>query len=168
MAESVHDKLKRVRAPRVHLTYEVELDGAVQDRELPFVVGVMGDFSGDPTQPLKSMKERKFIQVDRDNFDQVMERMTPGLSMKVDNTLADDGSQIQVDLAFNKMEDFTPTQVAMQIEPLRKLLETREKLNELAAKVDRSDELEGLLENILQNDDEIKKLNDQLGGDESQ
>ena len=88
MAESIHEKLKRVRKPRVHITYEVETEGAVVEKELPFVVGVLGDFSGNPTEPLKAMKDRKFIQIDRDNINDVMKRMTPGLNMRVENTLA--------------------------------------------------------------------------------
>ena len=93
MSASIHDKLNRVRKPRVHITYEVETEGAEVVRELPFVVGVLGDFSGDPTEPLKPLKDRKFIQIDRDNFNDVMARMTPGLKPKVENTLAGDGSR---------------------------------------------------------------------------
>src|SRR5271165_4410794 len=114
MAESIHEKLKRVRKPRVHITYEVETEGAEILRELPFVVGVLGDFSGDPTQPLRPLSERKFIQIDRDNFDEVMARMTPGLNLKVDNKLADDGTQMSVQLAFDKLDDFEPACIAQQ------------------------------------------------------
>jgi type VI secretion system protein ImpB len=96
VGSSIHDKLKRVRKPRVHITYEVETEGAAVVRELPFVVGVMGDFSGNPSEPLKPLKDRKFVQIDRDNFNDVMARMTPGAKFKVDNTLANDGSQIAV------------------------------------------------------------------------
>ena len=103
---SIHDKLGRVRKPRVHITYQVETEGAVAEKELPFVVGVMGDFSGNPTKPLKSLKDRKFIQIDRDNFDDVLTRMTPGLDLKVENTLAGDGSQMAVNLEFKSMADF--------------------------------------------------------------
>ena len=111
MSASIHDKLNRVRKPRVHITYDVETEGAQIQRELPFVVGVMGDFSGDPTAPLKPMADRKFTQIDRDNFNDVMASMTPGLKLKVDNTLAGDGSQMAVDLKFNKIEDFEPAQL---------------------------------------------------------
>src|ERR1700710_495997 len=106
MSGSIHDKLNRVRKPRVHITYDVETEGAQVMRELPFVVGVMGDFSGDPTQPLRPLADRKFIQIDRDNFDDVMARMPPGLALKVDNKLADDGTQMAVNLTFSAMEDF--------------------------------------------------------------
>ncbi|HYZ64301.1 MAG TPA: type VI secretion system contractile sheath small subunit, partial [Acetobacteraceae bacterium] len=108
MSASIHEKLARVRRPRVHITYEVETEGAEVVRELPFVVGVVGDFSGDPTQPLRPFGERKFVQIDRDNFDEVLQRLAPGLKLKVENTLAGDGSQMAVDLQFNSIEDFEP------------------------------------------------------------
>ena len=162
MAESVHEKLKRVRPPRVHITYDVETEGAVVQKELPFVVGVLGDFSGDPTEPLKPMKDRKFVQIDRDNFNEVMTRMTPGLNLKVDNTLKDDGSEMAVQLKFNSLDDFAPANVVKQVEPLRRLLETRDKLRDLLTKVDRSEELEGLIEQVLENTDTLKQLADDI------
>ena len=166
MAKSVHDKLKRVRPPRVHITYDVETEGAVVEKELPFVVGVLGDFSGDPTEPLKPLKDRKFIQIDRDNFNEVMARMTPGLNLKAENTLKGDGSEISVQLQFNSMDDFEPANVARQVEPLRKLLQTRDKLRDLLTKVDRSEELEGVLEKVLENTDDLKELSADLGVNE--
>jgi type VI secretion system protein ImpB len=163
MAESIHEKLKRVRRPRVHIIYEVETEGAQILRELPFVVGIMGDFSGDPTQPLRPLSERKFIQIDRDNFNEIMARMTPGLNLRVDNKLADDGSQMAVSLKFNAIEDFEPARVAEQVPALKALLETRAKLRDLMTKVDRSEQLESLLEQILRNENELKSLSGQLG-----
>src|SRR5215475_7853271 len=145
MSASIHDKLNRVRKPRVHITYEVETEGAEILRELPFVVGVMGDFSGDPTAPLKPLVDRKFVQIDRDNFDQVMASMAPGLKLKVDNKLADDGTQMSVDLKFNSLDDFEPARVASQVPALAALMETRAKLRDLMSKADRSEELENLL-----------------------
>lgn len=168
MSASVHDKLNRVRKPRVHITYEVETEGAQVQRELPFVVGVMGDFSGDPTQPLRPMGERKFIQIDRDNFNDVMARMTPGVKLKVDNTLAGDGSQMSVDLKFNAIDDFEPAKIVEQVPALKSLMETRNKLRDLMSKVDRSDELEGLLEQVLKNEEELKTLSGQLGLDKKE
>jgi type VI secretion system protein ImpB len=168
MSESVHDKLKRVRKPRVHITYDVETEGAVVQKELPFVVGVIGDFSGNPTEPLKPLKDRKFIQIDRDNFNDVMKRMTPALNIRVENTLKGDNSEFAVQLKFNSLEDFEPANVVKQVEPLKKLLETRDKLRDLAAKVDRSEGLEKVLENVLQNTEELKKLGEQLGVKESE
>jgi type VI secretion system protein ImpB len=164
MSRSIHDKLGRVRPPRVHITYEVETEGAVVVKELPFVVGVLGDFSGNPTSPLKPLKDRKFIQIDRDNINDVMARMTPGLNLRVENTLKGDGSELPVQLKFESMEDFEPARVVEQVEPLRKLLETRNKLRDLLTKVDRSDKLEGLLEKLMQNSEDVKKLSSDLGG----
>ena len=161
--ESIHEKLKRVRKPRVHITYDVETEGAVVVKELPFVVGVMGDFSGNPTQPLKPLRDRKFIQIDRDNFNDVMARMTPGLNLKVDNTLKGDGSQMAVDLKFKSMEDFEPARIVEQVEPLRKLMETRNKLRDLMTKVDRSEDLEEVLERVLQNTEELGRMSGELG-----
>ena len=165
---SIHDKLERVRRPRVHITYAVETEGAVVQKELPFVVGVVGDFSGNPTEPLKPLRDRKFVQIDRDNLNEVLARMTPGLNLKVDNTLKGDGSQMSVDLKFKSMEDFEPGRVVDQVEPLRKLLETRNKLRDLMTKVDRSDELEGLLEQVLQNSEDLNRMAGDLGIEPSQ
>ena len=168
MSASIHEKLKRVRKPRVHITYEVETEGAEILRELPFVVGIMGDFSGDPTQPLRPLAERKFIQIDRDNFNDVMARMTPGPEHPGRQQAADDGSQMAVDLKFNSIEDFEPARVAEQVPALKALLETRDKLRDLMSKVDRSEELEGLLEQMLKNETELKSLSSQLGLDKKE
>jgi type VI secretion system protein ImpB len=161
-SESIHGKLSRVRTPRVHITYKVETEGAEVEKELPFVVGVLGDFSGNPTEPLKPLRERKFIQIDRDNFNEVMARMTPGLNMKVPNTLKGDGSEMGVQLKFRSLEDFEPGSVVKQVEPLRKLLETRDRLRDILTKADRSEDLEALLENVLKNTDELNKLKAEL------
>jgi type VI secretion system protein ImpB len=160
---SIHDKLTRVRKPRVHITYEVETEGAKVLKELPFIVGVLGDFSGKPTKPLKPLKERNFINIDRDNFNDIMARMTPGAEFRVENTLKGDGSELSVKLQFNSMNDFEPARVVEQVEPLKRLKETRDKLRDLLTKVDRSDDLENLLERVLQSSDDLKKLQDQLG-----
>lgn len=162
-SESLQKKLDRVRKPRVHITYDVETEGAQVVKELPFVVGVLGDFSGQPTEPLKPMKDRKFIQIDRDNFNDVMARMTPGLNLRVKNTLKDDGSELGVQLKFSNIDDFSPEKVAQQVDPVKKLLDTRDKLRDLLTKVDRSEDLEGLLEKVLSNTEELKKLADQVG-----
>jgi type VI secretion system protein ImpB len=163
MGSSIHDKLERVRKPRVHITYQVETEGAAVEKELPFVMGVLGDFSGNPTQPLKPLKDRKFIQIDRDNFNDVMARMTPGLNLKVENTLKGDGSEMAVQLKFNSIEDFEPGRIVDQVDPLKKLLDTRDKLRDLLTKVDRSEDLESILEKVLKNTDELKKLSSELG-----
>lgn len=161
--DSIHDKLSRVRKPRVHITYDVETEGAMVKKELPFVVGVMGDFSGNNSDTPKPLKDRRFIQIDRDNFDDVMRRMNPRLRLKVDNKLSDDDSQMGVELSFNSMDDFQPAAVVNQVEPLRELMETRNKLRDLMTKVDRSEELEELLERVLNNSDDLQKLKADLG-----
>lgn len=168
MSGSVHDKLNRVRKPRVHITYNVETEGAEVVRELPFVVGVMGDFSGDPTAPLRPLADRKFTSIDRDNFNDVMASMNPGLKLKVENTLTEAGGNMAVDLTFKSIEDFEPARVAQQVPALRALMETRAKLRDLMSKVDRSEELENLLEQVLKNEDELKSLSGQLGIDKQE
>jgi type VI secretion system protein ImpB len=154
----IHDKLSRVRKPRVHITYDVETDGATVQRELPFVVGVLGDFSGNPKEPLKPLKDRKFVQIDRDNFDQVMANFAPELNLKVPNTIAGDGTEMAVSLKFRSLEDFEPAKVAEQVESLKKLMQTREKLTDLMSKIDRSEDLEEIVEQM------IKKAKDGKGG----
>lgn len=161
--ESIHKKLNRVRKPRVHISYDVETEDAVEKKELPFVVGVMGDFSGDPTQSLKPLKDRRFVQIDRDNFNDVLKSMTPGLSFKVKNTLENDGSEFAVDLKFNSMEDFEPAAIVNQVEPLKKLMETRNKLRDLSTKADRSEQLEDILERVLNNQADLNELAEALG-----
>ena len=161
---SVHEKLERVRKPRVHIKYEVETEGAMVVKELPFVVGVLGDFSGDPTEPLRPFGERKFVQVDRDNFDDVMRRMTPGLNISVPNTLADDGSDMRLSLKFESMDDFLPGSVVEQVPALKALLDARNELRDLLSKADRSEDLERLLEDILQNKTDLSKLVSELKG----
>ncbi len=161
---SIHEKLERVRRPRVHIKYEVETEGAQLEKELPFVVGVLGGFSGQPTEPLKPLKDRKFVQIDRDNFDEVLARMTPGLQFKVANTLHEDGSEFSVNMSFRSMDDFEPARVADQIPALKKMLEKRNQLRDLLAKADRSEELETLLEEILQSDEEMRRLAGELAG----
>lgn len=168
MPESVHGKLSRVRKPRVHITYEVETEGATVVKDLPFVVGVMGDFSGQPTEPLKPLKDRKFVSIDRDSFNDVMKRMTPGVEMRVANTLADDGSELAVKLSFSSMEDFEPAKIVEQVEPLRKLLDTRNRLRELMSAVDRADGLEGELEKLLKDSEQLQKLAGEMGVADSQ
>lgn len=166
MADSIHDKLKRVRKPRVHITYDVETNGVMQEKELPFVMGVMGDYSGDNTDNKRPLKDRKFSQVDRDNFNEVMHNINPQVNLKVDNTLEGDGSQMSVNLDFNSMEDFEPQNIVDKVDPLKKLMATRNKLRDLLTKADRSEDLENLLEDVLSSTDALAKLHGELGGDE--
>ncbi|MEE2000633.1 type VI secretion system contractile sheath small subunit [Alkalimonas sp. MEB108] len=164
--ESIHSKLSRVRKPRVHITYDVETEGAVVQKELPFVVGVMGDFAGQNTDALKPLKDRRFVQVDRDNFDDVLKRMNPKLSFKVENKLTDDGSEFQVDLQFKSIRDFEPAAIVNQVEPLERLMATRNKLRDLMTKIDRSEELENILEKVLNNESDLQQLANELAPEE--
>lgn len=156
--ESIHSKLSRVRKPRVHITYDVETEGAAVKKELPFVVGVMGDFAGQNTEALKPLKDRRFVQIDRDNFDEVLKRMNPKLNFKVENKLSNDGTEFSVELEFKSMQDFEPASIVKQVEPLDKLMSTRNKLRDLMTKIDRSEELENILERVLNNNDDLHKM----------
>jgi type VI secretion system protein ImpB len=162
------ERLERERRPRVHIKYEIETGGALVERELPFVVGVMGDFSGNPLEPLRSLKDRKFIQIGKENFNEVMERIAPELNIKVANTLAGDDSLMSVQLKFRSMDDFEPAKIAEQVPALKKLIDTRNHLRDLMTKVDRSEDLENLLERVLQNEEELKALSSQLGTDKNE
>ncbi|MCZ2342102.1 MAG: type VI secretion system contractile sheath small subunit [Bacteroidales bacterium] len=162
MAESLQHKLDRVRRPRVQITYDVETNGALQQVELPFVVGVMADLSGQPREALKPLKERKFVQIDRDNFDDVLAKSAPRLTMRVPNKLTDENSQLNVELNFQSMSDFDPAQVAEQVGPLKELLEMRQKLSQLLTKMEGNDKLEQLLADVLANTNQAAALAQEL------
>lgn len=163
-SESTQHKLDRVRKPRVQITYDVEVGGAMQLKELPFVVGVLGDFSGQPDKPLPAMKERKFVNIDRDNFDAVMAGMNPRLAYRVDDKISgEENQQLNVELNFKSMDDFSPENVAKQVDPLKKLLETRDKLKNLLNKMEGNDKLEELLEGVLKNSGSRDQLSKSLG-----
>lgn len=155
---SIHKKLEKIRKPRVHINYEVETNGASVKKELPFVIGVTGDFTGHNTDSLKSLKDRRFIQIDSENYDDILKRMNPKLSFTVENSISDDSTEMAVDLSFTSMGDFEPDAIVEQVAPLKSLMDTRNKLRDLLTKVDRSDELEGILEDVLSNTDQLDKL----------
>lgn len=157
--DSVQQRLGRIRPPRVQLTYDVEVGGAIEQKEIPFVVGVMGDFSGqtDPGQPLAKLKDRSFVQVDLDNFDEVLAGMAPGARFRVPNKLSGTG-EFGVNLQFNSMDDFRPESVVQQIAPLRKLLEARTKLSDLRNKLAGNERLEDALAEILSNTEKRQRL----------
>ena len=161
--ESIQHKIDRIRPPRVQITYDVETGGAIELKELPFVVGVLGDFVGKPEEALPAIKNRKFVEVDRDNFDQILSGMKPRLAYNVENRMQEDGSKIGVELKFNKMEDFEPDAVVQQVEPLRKLVEARQKLSDLLSKMDGNEKLENLLNDVLADTSKQKELGDALG-----
>lgn len=165
MADSIHDKLKRVRKPRVHITYDLETNGTREEKEIPFVMGVMGDYSGDNTEGKKALKDRKFASIDSENFNDLMSKVSPELRLKVENTLENDGSEMALNLAFNSMEDFEPQRLVEQVEPLKHLLDTRNKLRDLLTKADRSEDLEKVLEDVLSNTAALNSLSGELGVD---
>lgn len=157
--ESTQKKLSRVRPPRVQITYDVEVGDAIETKELPFVLGVLGDFSGNPREALPKVKERKFVTVDRDNLDEVMKGIAPRLALRVDNRLQDDGSQLGIELNLEKMADFEPQSVVRQVEPLRQLLEIRGRLSDLRNKLIGNDKLEELLDEIVRDTDKLRQIN---------
>ena len=163
MAESTQHKLDRVRSPRVQITYDVEKGDALEKKELPFVVGVLGDFSGNPAEALAKVKDRKFVNIDRDNFDSVLKGCAPRLTYRVDNKLSGDGSQMGVELQFKNLADFEPQNVAKQIEPLNQLMEIRAKLSDLKNKMYGNDKLAEMLQDILQNTDKLAALGKETG-----
>ena len=164
--ESTQHKLDRVRPPRVQITYDVETGDAIEMKELPFVLGVLSDLSGKPEEALPRLRDRKFVEIDRDNFDAVMRGMKPRLAYRVDNKLSDDNTQMAVELKFNSLDDFEPEQVVRQVEPLRKLLETRVQLQALLAKMDGNDKLTDKLQEIISNTDMLKKIGSEVGAGE--
>ncbi|MDF4743125.1 type VI secretion system contractile sheath small subunit [Vibrio parahaemolyticus] len=161
---ALNSQHKRVSKSRVSITYDVEANGTVETKELPFVVGVIGDFSGHKPESEKvDLEEREFIGIDKDNFDTVMETIHPRLYYNVDNKLANDDSQFEVNLSFRSMKDFYPENLVEQIDPLKQLVETRNQLKVLLSKADRSRDLERLLKEVLQNADAIQGLAQELG-----
>jgi type VI secretion system protein ImpB len=163
---STQHKLDRVRPPRVHVTYDVEIGDAIELKELPFVMGVLGDFTGQPETPLPRLRDRKFTEVNPDNFDSVLEGMKPHLSFSVENKLSEDSNapNLKVDLHFKSLEDFEPEQVAKQVKPLRELLELRTKLSDLRGSLQGNDKLEELLLDAVGNTEKLSKLKGELGG----
>lgn len=164
MAESVNKKLERVRAPRVHIKYEVETGGAIELKELPFVMGVLGDFTGNPAEPLAKLKERKFVEVTPDNFDDVLKSMKPHLNFTVENLLSDepDAGKIGVDLRFESLDDFSPDRVAQQVDPLRKLLELRQQLADLRGSLQGNDKLDEIIQATLASEEQLDKLKSEI------
>lgn len=157
--ESLQHKLDRVRKPRVQITYDVEIGDAIELKELPFVVGVMADLSVVPDESLGRVKDREFISIDRDNFNDVLKGTKPRLTLRVPNRLSDEeDSKLGVELRFDNMDDFGPESVAQQVEPIRKLVEARQRLNELALKINTNDRLEELLQDVMKNTDALQGL----------
>jgi len=167
-SDSIQKKLGRVRPPRVHVTYDVEVGDAIEKKELPFVMGVLGDFTGQPEQPLPKLKDRRFVEVTPDNFDSVVESMKPHLAFSVENKLSDDSNagQLKVDLHFKSLEDFEPEQVARQVKPLRELLDLRTRLNDLKGTLQTNEKLDEAFLEAVAKTDKLNKLKSEMGGKE--
>lgn len=165
--ESVQKKLERVRPPRVNISYEVEIGGAIELKELPFVMGVLGDFTGQATEPLTKLKDRKFVDVNPDNFDDVLKSMRPHLAFKVENKLSDDPEpgKLGVDLTFESLDDFAPDRVARQIKPLREMLDLRTKFADLRGSLQGNDKLEDILQATLSDEEKMKRLKAEMGSE---
>jgi type VI secretion system protein ImpB len=162
--ESVHKKLERVRPPRVHVTYDVEVGDAIEVKELPFVMGVLADLSGQPTEPLPRLKDRRFVEITPDNFDSVLESMRPHTAFSVENKLSDnaEAGQLKVDLNFKSLEDFEPEQVARQVRPLKELLDLRTKLSDLRGTLQTNEKLDQVLMEAIGNTEKLGKIKDEL------
>jgi type VI secretion system protein ImpB len=161
--ESIQKKLQRIRPPRVQLTYDVEVGDGKEIKELPFLVGVLGDFSASSELEKTKLKDKKFINVDLDNIDEVMQSLAPRANFQVKNTLTEQGGTLAIDLVFKAMNDFRPEQIAQQVEPLRKLVAARERLTDLRNKISNSERLEDILDNVLQHTDQVQKMSVEAG-----
>jgi type VI secretion system protein ImpB len=164
--ESAQKKLQRVRPPRVQLTYDVEVGDGKEVKELPFVVGVMGDFSAASQVEKTKLKDKKFINVDLENIDEVMTSLAPRAAFRVENTISEEGGSMGVDLTFKSMDDFSPENIAQQVDPLKKLVDAREKLTDLRNKISNSEKLEDLLDDVLKNTAQLQQLSKEAGVDD--
>ncbi|WP_035056416.1 type VI secretion system contractile sheath small subunit [Andreprevotia chitinilytica] len=158
MAESTQHKLDRIRPPRVQITYDVEIGNAIEKKELPLVVGIMADLSGKPETPLPKVGERRFVEIDRDNFNDVLASIAPRLAVQVDNAISDDGSKLNVELKFSKFEHFDPVSIVQQVKPLERLFEARQRLRDLLTKLDGNDELDKLLQEVVANTEGLQEI----------
>lgn len=164
MPESTQHKLDRVRPPRVQITYDVEIGDAIVMKELPFIVGIMADLSGQPEEALPPLKERKYVEIDRDNFNDIMKAIGPRLALRVDNRLAGDGEKLSAVLNFSDLDDFSPINVLKQVKPLADLYEARTRLADLLTKLDGNDALDALLRDVVKNTEGMQQIKAAIGG----
>ncbi|MDP5897143.1 type VI secretion system contractile sheath small subunit [Pseudomonas aeruginosa] len=158
MAESTQHKLDRVRPPRVQITYDVEIGNAIEKKELPLVVGILADLSGKPDTPPAKLVERRFVDIDRDNFNEILSSISPRATLQVDNTISGDDSKLNVELRFNHIEDFDPVNLVKQVVPLRRLFEARQRLRDLLTKLDGNDDLDQLLQDVVANTEGLREI----------
>lgn len=167
MSESVQKKLGRIRPPRVQITYDVETGGAIEKKELPLIVGIMADLAGMPDGPVIPIKNRKFVEIDRDNFNAVCDSIAPRLAFPIANRLKNDDTKFNVELRFRKLDDFRPESIVQQVEPLRKLFEARQRLNDLIGKLDGNDDLDLLLQEVAKSTENQQQIKEAVGGGET-
>ncbi|HEJ4562419.1 TPA: type VI secretion system contractile sheath small subunit [Pseudomonas aeruginosa] len=158
MAENTQHKLDRVRPPRVQITYDVEIGNAIEKKELPLVVGILADLSGKPDTPPAKLVERRFVDIDRDNFNEILSSISPRATLQVDNTISGDDSKLNVELRFNHIEDFDPVNLVKQVVPLRRLFEARQRLRDLLTKLDGNDDLDQLLQDVVANTEGLQEI----------
>ncbi|MBH9302771.1 type VI secretion system contractile sheath small subunit [Pseudomonas aeruginosa] len=158
MAESTQHKLDRVRPPRVQITYDVEIGNAIEKKELPLVVGILADLSGKPDTPPAKLVERRFVDIDRDNFHAILSSISPRATLQVDNTISGADSKLNVELRFNHIEDFDPVNLVKQVVPLRRLFEARQRLRDLLTKLDGNDDLDQLLQDVVANTEGLQEI----------
>ncbi|MBG4800936.1 type VI secretion system contractile sheath small subunit [Pseudomonas aeruginosa] len=158
MAESTQHKLDRVRPPRVQITYDVEIGNAIEKKELPLVVGILADLSGKPDTPPAKLVERRFVDIDRDNFNEILSSISPRATLQVDNTISGDDSKLNVELRFNHIEDFDPVNLVKQVVPLRRLFDARQRLRDLLTKLDGNDDLDQLLQDVVANTEGLQEI----------
>lgn len=163
MTESTQHRLDRVRPPRVQITYDVHIGDAIQMKELPFVGGIMADLSGKPTEPLPKLKDRKFVEIDRDNFNDIMASTQPRLAFQVDDKLSDEGGKFNIELKFSHMDDFHPVNIVKQVAALRKLFEARQRLSDLLTKLDGNDDLDRLIQDVVASTEQLQQLKSVAG-----
>jgi len=168
MAESIQKRLERVRAPRVQISYEVETGGAIEMKELPFVMGVLADLTGHPQEGQARLKDRKFVEITPDNFDDVLSNMKPHLQVQVENKLSDDpeAGKLTVDLDFKSLDDFSPERVAEQVDPVRKLLDLRQQLSDLRGSLQGNDKLDEILQKTISDAETMNRLHSEMSSEE--
>jgi type VI secretion system protein ImpB len=157
-SESVQRALTRVRPPRVKITYDVEIGDAIQKKELPFIVGILADLSGVAPEEPTPLKDRKFVEIDRDNFDTVLKSIGPKLEIKVKNHLnGEDGGDVTIPLKFSQIDDFRPENLIKQVPQLQELLDKRNKLRDLLTKSDGSDKWALLIDKTVNGNAAVQK-----------
>ena len=167
MPESTQKKLSRIRPPRVQITYDVEIGNAIEKKELPFIVGILADLSGKPAEALPPVKDRKFVEIDRDNFNDVLAAIAPRLAFQVPNRLVKDSKDhLNVELVFKNKDDFGPVEIIKQVAALKKLYDGRQRLRDLLTKLDGNDNLDALLKDVISNTESQATLKKDLGDGE--